>query len=139
MVTWVSDFSRNKLRGGAWASQQASRGRVGWRSRRLDLARGGQQLKVGFAVVALGSQSCQSDLISLLIFWLFWVCDFCGFTVVVGGVFELPWLWLGLSWVVGSCCVLWVWETVVVARFVVGCGWLLWVVDLSWSVYLLGF
>ncbi len=108
MVTWVSDLSRNKLRGGAWASQEALRDRVRWRSCRLDLARGGQQLEVGFAVVALGSQSCRSDLISLLIFWLFWVCDFCGFIMVVGGVFGLLWLWLGLSWVVGSCCVLWV-------------------------------
>jgi hypothetical protein len=62
------------------------------------LAHGGQQLEVGFAVVTLGSRS---DLVSLLIFWLFWVCDFCGFTVVVGEVFGLPWLWLGLSWVVG--------------------------------------
>jgi hypothetical protein len=73
-------------------------------------------------VVALGSQSRQSDLVSLLIFWLFWVCDFCGFTVVVGGVFGLPWLWLGLSWVVGSCYGLWVWETMVVAGFAVVCG-----------------
>ena len=73
-------------------------------------------------VVALGSQSRRSDLVSLLIFWLFWVCDFCGFTVVVGGVFGLLWLWLGLSWVVGSCCRLWVWETVVVVGFAVGCG-----------------
>uniref|UniRef100_A0A2N9EJ35 Uncharacterized protein n=1 Tax=Fagus sylvatica TaxID=28930 RepID=A0A2N9EJ35_FAGSY len=78
VVTWVSDLSRNKLRGGAWASQEALRGRVRWRSCRLDLARGGQQLEV-----------CRG-------------------------------LWLGLPWVVGGCCGLWV-------------------VGLSWSVYLLGF
>ena len=54
--------------------------------------------------------------------------------MIVGGVFGLPWLWLDLSWVVGSCCGLWVWETMVVVGFVVGCGWLLWVVGLPWSV-----
>jgi hypothetical protein len=104
---------------GSWFSQ---RGRVGWRSCRSDLARGGQQLEVGFAVVALGSRSRRSDLVSLLIFWLFRVCDFCGFTVVVSGVFGLPWLWLGLSWVVGSC-----WVVGLGNR---GCGWVcrgLWV------------
>ncbi len=90
---------------GSWFSQ---RGRVGWRSCQSDLARGGQQLEVGFAVVALGSRSRRSDLVSLLIFWLFRVCDFCGFIMVVSGVFGLPWLWLGLSWVVGGCCGLWV-------------------------------
>ena len=33
---------------------------------------------------------------------------FYGFTMVVGGVFGLLWLWLGLSWVMGGCCGLWV-------------------------------
>jgi hypothetical protein len=97
-----------------------------------------QKLEVGFAMVALGSRSRRSDLVSLLIWWWFWFVIFCGFvhgyfglwfTVVVDG-WVCHWLWicrglwvaigvLGLPWVVGGC-----W----------GCGWLLglWVCHWLW-------
>ena len=70
------------------------------RSRWSDLARSGQQLEVGFAVVALGSWSRWSDLVSF---------DF----LVVLGLWFL-WVYRGCGW--GF------WVTVVMARFVVGCG-----------------
>jgi hypothetical protein len=57
-------------------------------------------------VVELGSRSHQSDVVSLLIIWLFWVCDICGFAmglwVAVLG-FGLPWLSvavMSLPWLV---------------------------------------
>ena len=75
-----------------------------------------KKLEVGFAMVALGSRSRRSDLVSLLIWWWFWFVIFCGFvhgyfglwfTVVVDG-WVCHGLWMvvgvvGLLWVVGDC------------------------------------
>ena len=65
-------------------------------------------------MIELGSRSRRSDVVSLLIFWLFWVCDICGFAMglcvaVLGcglpwlsvAVMSLPWLVVFVGFLIG--------------------------------------